>query len=186
MKLIVGLGNTGKEYENTRHNVGFMALDRIATFLNIDFQKEKFQGIYAEGYYEGEKYILLKPQKYMNLSGEVIKDYVQFFKIPISDILIIYDDLDTSVGTYRLRYQGSSGGHNGIKNIEQHLQTKEYKRIKFGISNNKKLDTKDYVLGNFSGEEKEIMNKTLDKIVDIFKDYPKMTFENLMNKYNGK
>lgn len=122
----------------------------------------------------------------MNLSGEVIKDFVQFFKINISDILIIYDDLDTSVGSMRIRYQGSSGGHNGIKNVEQHLGTKEYKRIKFGISNNKKMDTKDYVLGQFSKEEKELLNKALDNIVPIFQDLSKMTFENIMNKYNGK
>ena len=184
--LIVGLGNPEKKYENTYHNVGFAVIDKLAEILNITLKEEACRAKYATMYKNGEKVIIAKPLTYMNLSGEVIKDYVQFFKIPISDILIIYDDLDTSVGTYRLRYQGSSGGHNGIKNIEQHLQTKEYKRIKFGISNNKKLDTKDYVLGHFSGEEKEIMNKTLDKIVDIFKDYPKMTFENLMNKYNGK
>ena len=186
MKLMVGLGNPGKEYENTRHNVGFMAIDRIAQFLNVTFDKEKFQGKYAEVLYENEKYILLKPQKYMNLSGEVVGDFVRFFKIDISDILILYDDLDTPVGSMRLRSQGSSGGHNGIKNIEQHLQTQKYNRIKFGISNNKMMDTKDYVLGRFSKEEQEVMNQTLEKVVDIFKDYPKMSFENLMNKYNGK
>ncbi len=183
---MVGLGNPGKEYENTRHNVGFMAIDRIAQFLNVTFDKEKFQGKYAEVLYENEKYILLKPQKYMNLSGEVVGDFVRFFKIDISDILILYDDLDTPVGSMRLRSQGSSGGHNGIKNIEQHLQTQKYNRIKFGISNNKMMDTKDYVLGRFSKEEQEVMNQTLEKVVDIFKDYPKMSFENLMNKYNGK
>ncbi len=186
MKLIVGLGNPGKEYENTRHNVGFMALDRIAQFLGVIFQKEKFQGLYAEATYEGEKYILLKPQKYMNLSGEVVGDFVRFFKIDHKDILVLYDDLDTAIGSMRLRYQGSSGGHNGIKNIEMHLGTREYNRIKFGISNNKTMDTKDYVLGHFSKEEKELMDKTLDKVVDIFKDYSKLTFDNLMNKYNGK
>lgn len=186
MKLIVGLGNPGKEYENTRHNVGFMAIDRIATFLKADFQKEKFHGLYTEVFYEGEKYLLLKPQKYMNLSGEVVRDFINFFKIDISDILILYDDLDTTVGSLRIRYQGSSGGHNGIKNIENHLQTKEYKRIKFGISNNKSIDTKDYVLGKFTTEEQAILNQTLDKMVDIFKDYTKISFDNLMNKYNGK
>ncbi len=186
MKLIVGLGNPGKEYENTRHNVGFMALDKIASFLQVEFTKEKFQGKYAEVTYEGEKYILLKPQKYMNLSGEVVGDFVRFFKIKIEDILILYDDLDTEVGTMRLREQGSSGGHNGIKNIEMHLGTRVYNRIKFGISNNKTIDTKDYVLGHFSKEEKVALEPALDKMVPIFQDYSKMTFTNLMNKYNGK
>ncbi len=186
MKLIVGLGNPGKEYENTRHNVGFMALDKLASFLKLNFNKEKFQGLYADAIYEGEKYIFLKPQKYMNLSGEVVSDFVQFFKIKIDDILILYDDLDTPVGSMRLRYQGSSGGHNGIKNIEQHLGTTKYKRIKFGISNNKLMDTKDYVLGHFSKEEKELLDQTLNQIIPIFQDYSKLSFENLMNKYNGK
>ena len=186
MKLIVGLGNPGKEYENTRHNVGFMALDRIASFLGVSFTKEKFQGLYGEVVYEGEKYLLLKPQKYMNLSGEVVADFVHFFKIDLSDILILYDDLDTPLGNIRLRSKGSSGGHNGIKNIEMHLGTNEYNRIKFGISNDLKMDTKDYVLGHFSKEEKEILNKTLDQVVNIFKDYNQLTFTNLMNKYNGK
>lgn len=184
MKLIVGLGNPGREYENTRHNIGFMCLDVVANHFNTTFNKSKFSGEYAEFNYNNEKIILLKPGKYMNLSGEVIRDYVNFFKIDIVDILIIYDDLDTQVGTYRLRYKGSSGGHNGLKNIELHLNTKEYKRLKIGISNNKLLDTKDYVLGKFSSEEKELINQVINKVPLIIEDYLNISFENLMNKYN--
>lgn len=184
MKLIVGLGNPGREYENTRHNIGFMCLDVVANHFNTTFNKSKFSGEYAEFNYNNEKIILLKPGKYMNLSGEVIRDYVNFFKIDIVDILIIYDDLDTQVGTYRLRYKGSSGGHNGLKNIELHLNTKEYKRLKIGISNNKLLDTKDYVLGKFSSEEKESINQVINKVPLIIEDYLNISFENLMNKYN--
>lgn len=184
MKLIVGLGNPGREYENTRHNIGFMCLDVVANHFNTTFNKSKFSGEYAEFNYNNEKIILLKPGKYMNLSGEVIRDYVNFFKIDIVDILIIYDDLDTQVGTYRLRYKGSSGGHNGLKNIELHLNTKEYKRLKIGISNNKLLDTKDYVLGKFSSEEKELINQVINKVPIIIEDYLNISFENLMNKYN--
>ena len=117
MKLIVGLGNPGKEYDKTRHNIGYMSIDKIAESLNVTLDTRKFTGLYTKFNYKDEQIILLKPEKYMNLSGEVIRDFVNFFKIDIDDLLIICDDLDTDVGTYRLRYKGSSGGHNGIKSI---------------------------------------------------------------------
>lgn len=184
MKLIVGLGNPGKEYDKTRHNIGFMCIDKIAEYFKVDFDSKKFTGSYTQFNHNGEKIILLKPGKYMNLSGEVIRDFVNFFKINIEDILIICDDLDTNVGTYRLRYKGSSGGHNGLKNIELHLSTKDYKRIKIGISNNKNIDTKDYVLGKFSKEEMDLINPIMDKMSNIVEDYLNLPFDNLMNKYN--
>lgn len=184
MKLIVGLGNPGCEYERTRHNVGYMALESIAHYYKIVFNKNKFGGKYGELLLNGEKVILLKPEKFMNLSGEVVRDYINFFKIDIQDILIIHDDLDTSVGSIRLRYKGSSGGHNGLKNIELHLGTKEYRRIKIGISNNKLMDTKDYVLGKFSKEEMEILNPIIEKMPEIFEGFLNKPFDNLMNKYN--
>ena len=184
MKLIVGLGNPGKEYVNTRHNIGFMCLDEIAKYFNVSLTLNKYNGIYTEFRYNDEKIILLKPQKYMNLSGEVIRDFVNFYKIDISDVLVICDDLDTKTGTYRLRYKGSSGGHNGLKNIELNLNTNEYKRIKIGISNNKNLDTKDYVLGKFSKEELELLNPIINNMPNIIKDFISMPFDNVMNKYN--
>lgn len=184
MKLIVGLGNPGKEYECTRHNIGFMALDEFARVNNLEFNKNKFDGLYLDTIINNEKVILLKPLKYMNLSGEVIREFVNFFKINIEDVLIICDDLDTKVGTYRLRYKGSSGGHNGLKNIELHLSTKDYKRIKVGISNDKTIDTKDYVLGKFTKEEINLINPIIDKMPNIIEDYLKLSFDNVMNKYN--
>lgn len=184
MKLIVGLGNPGREYENTRHNMGFIAIDRFATKHNITISKNKFGGLYAEININGEKVILLKPQQYINLSGEVIKKFVDFYKININDILIISDDLDQAVGKYKLRYKGSSGGHNGLKNIELHLKTKEYKRIKIGISNDKKMDTKDYVLGKIDLENKKILDSVFEIVDNILEDYFNLTFDNLMNKYN--
>ena len=184
MKLIVGLGNPGKEYNNTRHNIGFMCIDEVAKYFNVGFDSNKFNGIYTDFNYNGQKVILLKPQKYMNLSGEVIRDFVNFFKINIEDILIICDDLDTEVGKYRLRYKGSSGGHNGLKNIELHLSTIDYKRLKIGISNNKNINTKDYVLGKFTKEELELINPIINKTPNIIEDYLKLPFDNLMNKYN--
>ena len=186
MKLIVGLGNPGKEYENTRHNIGFMTIDKYADKLGVTITKEKYNGLYAETNVAGEKVILLKPQSYINLSGEVIRRFIDFYKIDIEDILIIHDDLDLEVGTYKVKQHGSSGGHNGLKNIELHLGTQEYKRIKIGISNDKLMDTKDYVLGKLSKEDKEKIEKVEDIVLNILDDYFKLTFDVLMNKYNHK
>lgn len=186
MKLIVGLGNPGREYENTRHNIGFQTIDKYANKLGISIPKSKFNGLYAETLIDGEKVILLKPQSYINLSGEVIRKFVDFYKISISDILIIHDDLDLAVGTYKIKKKGSSGGHNGLKNIELHLGTQEYKRIKIGISNNKNMDTKDYVLGKLSIEEIQKLNEVEDIILQILNDYFKVSFEELMSKYNHR
>ncbi len=184
MKLIVGLGNPGKEYENTRHNMGFMAIDKFALNHNVKIDKAKFGGLYTDLTIKGEKVILLKPQEYINLSGEVIKKYVDFYKIDVNDILIISDDLDQDIGNLKLKYKGSSGGHNGLKNIEAHLHTNEYKRIKIGISNDKSVNTKDYVLGKISKENKKVLDEITDKVVDILNDYFTLSFDNLMNKYN--
>lgn len=186
MYLIVGLGNPGKEYERTRHNMGFMSIDAIAEKYNVSFQKQKFGGTYAEFTKFGEKVILLKPQRYINLSGEVIKKYVDCFKIPISNVLIICDDLDTLFGNIKIKYKGSSGGHNGLKNIEQHLGTREYKRIKIGISNEKNIDTRDYVLSKIPNSELEKLQIIIDIVCNIVDDYFNITFENLMNKYNHR
>ncbi len=185
MKLIVGLGNPGKSYENTRHNIGFMVIDNYCLKYNLKITNKKFDGLYTETIINGEKVILLKPQKYMNLSGEVVKDFVRFFKINIDDILIINDDLDLDVGRYKLKSSGSSGGHNGLKNIELHLGTKNYKRLKIGISNNKLIETKDYVLGKFSKDELNILNNIIIKTEDIINDFFKINFDLLMTKYNN-
>lgn len=183
LKLIVGLGNPGKEYENTRHNAGFKFIDKFASSLNLNFNKEKFGGLYTEFNYQNEKIILLKPQKYINLSGEVLIKFKDFYKIDTKDILIICDDLDTELGQIKIKYKGSSGGHNGLKNIEYHLHTVEYKRIKIGISKNSN-DKIDYVIGKMSKEELEKLEKVTDKANEILKDYLNMNFDNLMNKYN--
>ena len=184
MKLIVGLGNPGKEYEKTRHNVGFMVLDQLANNYDFSFIKNKFNGIYGETSINGEKVIFLKPQKYMNLSGEVIKSFLNFYKISIKDLLIFHDDLDLPCGKIRIKQKGSSGGHNGLKDIERNIGTQEYNRVKIGIANNKDIDTKDYVLGNFSKEEFEKINNSVSISVNIFKDFLNNNMEYLMHKYN--
>lgn len=186
MKLIVGLGNPGGEYENTRHNIGFRMIDQFARTLGVSITKSKFNGLYADIVVNQEKVILLKPQSYINLSGEVIRKFVDFYKIAIDDILIIHDDLDLPVGVYKIKQKGSSGGHNGLKNIELHLGTQNYKRIKIGISNNKNIDTKDYVLGKLSKDEEMTLQKMETIILSILNDYFQVSFSELMSKYNHR
>ena len=186
MKLIVGLGNPGKEYENTRHNAGFRFIEEYAKVNNLPFKKEKFKGIYTEFNKNGEKVILLKPQKYMNLSGEVVKQFLDFYKIKIDDLLVITDDLDTKIGHLKLKYKGSSGGNNGLKNIEQNIKSRDYKRVKIGISNNDKKDKIDYVIGSVSKEELNKINSVNKYAKDLIDDFLNMKFDNVMNKYNSK
>ena len=186
MKLIVGLGNVGSNYSLTRHNIGFMAVDKLIEKYNIDMSRHKFSGNYGEFLYNQEKIFVLKPEKYMNLSGEVIRDFTNFFKISVNDVLIIHDDMDLKLGSFKLKYKGSPGGHNGLKNIEQHLGTSEYKRMKIGISHNKLIDTKDYVLSKFSKDEMDLLIPILDKVPEIVEDFITNSFDNVMNKYNRK
>lgn len=183
MKLIIGLGNPGKEYQYTRHNVGFMAIDYIVLKLNGSF-KSKFDGLYYETQIDEEKVIFLKPQKFINLSGEIVKKYMDFYKIDVDNIFVIHDDLDLDMGTFKLRLFGGSAGHNGLKNIENCLCTKNYKRCKIGISNDKSIDGKNYVLGRFSKKEKMAIERIISIMPELIKDYLKMSFDNLMNKYN--
>ena len=187
MKLIVGLGNPGREYERTRHNIGFMMVDKYLDYKNVnDSWKSKNNGLYVQTIINGEKIVFLKPQSYMNLSGGVVKNYVDFFKISLDDILVISDDLDLKVGNFKLKDKGSSGGHNGLKDIEKALGSQTYKRLKIGISNNKDYDTKDYVLSKFSKEDLDTYDKLFEEIKIIVDDYLKIDFSSLMNKYNRK
>ena len=184
MKLIVGLGNPGKEYNNTRHNVGFYMIDNYLG-MNVTW-KSKFNGLFCEKVISGEKIMFLKPQSYMNLSGEVIRKFIDYYKIMQEDLLVINDDLDLELGCYRLRASGSSGGHNGLKNIENHLGSNNYKRLKIGISNNKNIETKDYVLDRFSNNEQKVIDDLLEVVSNIIDDFVTTDFSVLMNKYNRK
>lgn len=181
MKLIVGLGNPGKEYENTRHNIGFMVIDN---YLKNEKFKTKFNGMYLKKVINNEEVIFLKPLSYMNLSGEVVKKYVDYFKINLSDLLIISDDLDMPCFKIKLKYKGSSGGHNGLKNIIQNINTEEFKRLKIGISNNLNIDTKSYVLSKFNQEELEKLHKKFEITNNIINDFINLDFEKVMSKYN--
>jgi len=170
MKLICGLGNPGSIYENTRHNVGFMVIDK---YCNNEKFNKKFNGLYLEKTINGEKIIFLKPQSYMNLSGDVVQQFVDYFKIEHKDILIIRDDLDLNLGRARIKYDSTSGGDNGVKSIINRLGNKDFFQYKIGISNNKLYDTKDYVLGKFTKDERKILDAVIEdsgKIIDRFID----------------
>ncbi len=161
MKIIAGLGNPTREYEGTRHNIGFSVIDRLAQQYNISMKEKKFKAICGKGMISGEKVVLLKPQTYMNLSGESIIEAVNFYKCdPEEDLIIIYDDIDLDVGRLRIRSKGSAGGHNGMKSIISHVGTQTFSRIRVGVGEKPKdWDLADYVLGHFSKEELEAIEE---------------------------
>lgn len=186
MKLVVGLGNKGREYENTRHNMGFLLVDRYLQYKNItDKFKEKFNAMYIETTINNEKVIFIKPMTYMNNSGIAVRAFVDFYKLNSEDVLVISDDLDLDLGKFRLRRNGSSGGHNGLKSIISHLGTDNFKRLRIGISNDKD-DVINYVLSKFSKKELNEIDTMFDTLVDVLDDYFEMDFTSLMSKYNRK
>lgn len=185
MKMIVGLGNPGKEYEHTRHNAGFMILDSYAKSKGVDNFQENFNGLYTKIYVNGEHVLLVKPLSYMNLSGQVVKKYADYYKINPKDIFVIQDDLDMPVGKIKIKYKGSCGGHNGIRNIIDELNTEYFPRFKIGISKDSNMMIKDYVLGKFSQEDLDKINKICVFAKDIIDDFISKDIEKVMSKYNG-
>lgn len=184
MFLVVGLGNPGREYDKTRHNIGFEAIDYIASKYNIDVNRTKFKGVYGEGFIGGQKVILLKPTTYMNLSGESIREVINFYKISNEEVIVIYDDISLEVGKLRIRDKGSAGGHNGIKSTIAHLGTDIFPRVKIGVGGPKE-DLVSHVLGRFKDEEFYELNQVIEaskNAVDIIIE--KGTKE-AMNKLNG-
>lgn len=186
LKCIVGLGNPGKKYELTRHNVGFWAVDQLCDLWGITFQKEKWNSLMAEGIINGEKVILLKPLTYMNLSGEAVGAAVRFLKLPFENLLVIYDDMDIPLGQLRLRQKGSSGGHNGIKSIIQHLGTEHFNRIKIGIGRPPSyMSVIDYVLAPFQAADHELAASAAISAAKAVNEWLMNDFLSSMNKYNG-
>lgn len=181
MKLIVGLGNPGEEYQNTRHNAGFMAIDNYIDESNF---KKKDNYMIAEKVINEEKILFVKPLTYMNDSGQAVRKVMDYYKINLEDILIIYDDMDFNVGTIKIKASGSSGGHNGIKSIIKCLGTENFKRIRIGISK-PEGDTIDYVLGKFSKHDLNNLYYVFNTINRIIEDFVVLPFEKLMSKYNG-
>ena len=183
MKLIVGLGDPDKEYDKTRHNVGFMVIDNYLGSVNWS---NKFNALYCEKVINGEKIIFVKPLTYMNNSGNAVGEFVRYFNIDNKDILVIQDDLDLNVGDYKLKMHSSSGGHNGIKSIIASLSNQDFPRLKVGIGSVKKDEVIDYVLGKFSKSELEVLNElfnTFDKIINSFINEG---IDKTMNVYNTK
>ncbi len=186
MKLIVGLGNPGREYELTRHNIGFMAIDELAKRWNISLNEQKFKGLFGAGFVNGEKVILLKPLTYMNLSGESIRPLMDYYKIDVEDFIVMYDDLDIPVGKLRLRMKGSAGGHNGVKSTISHLGTQEFQRIRMGIDRPKNgMKVVDYVLGRFTTEETSGVNQSIEKAADACEEWLNKPFLQIMNTFNS-
>lgn len=185
MKLIVGLGNPGEKYQSTRHNTGFLTLDILAEELKVNISRKAFNALIGKTIIQGEQVILMKPQTYMNNSGEAVGKAVRYYHLdPARDVLIIYDDLDLPVGRFRLREKGSAGGHNGIKSIIAHLNTNVFNRIRVGIGSDDKGDTIDYVLGNFHGEERQLFNDSIKLAAAAARESLYQPFQKVMNKYN--
>lgn len=187
MFLIVGLGNPGREYANTRHNIGFRVIDQLSEIHQIPLNQKKHKAIYGSGYIEGIKVILAQPQTYMNLSGESVRELADFYKIPPEDILIVFDDISLDVGQLRIRKKGSAGGHNGIKSIIAHLGTQEFPRVKVGVGEKPDgWDLADYVLGAFPKELSGTVSESIKNAAEACKCILTDDISTAMNRFNAK
>lgn len=188
MFIIAGLGNPDEKYQGTRHNVGFDVVDRLAEKYQIAVDTKKHRALIGKGVIEGQKVLLVKPQTYMNLSGESIRSLVEYYKIdPEEELLVIYDDISLEVGQLRIRRKGSAGGHNGIKNIIAQLGTDTFQRIKVGVGEKPKgYDLAAYVLGHFHGEDLELMEEGYEKAISATEEILKGEIDAAMNEYNRK
>lgn len=185
MYLIVGLGNPEKDYSNTRHNMGFNTINKLAKQYEIEVTKSKFKGLYGTGIIEGEKVILLKPQTFMNLSGESIKEVLQFYKIEIEQLIVIYDDIDIEPGSIKIRKTGGPGTHNGMKSVVHELNTQNFKRLRVGIGMPEdKENLIEYVIGAIPEEDKEKLEKGTELAKEAVIEIMKNGIDIAMNKYN--
>lgn len=186
MYLIVGLGNPGNKYEKTRHNVGFMAIDKIAEKLGIDVNKIKFKGLFGQATYKGEKVILLKPQTYMNNSGESVVPFFNYYNIEIENLIVLVDDIDIDFGMVRVKKKGSAGTHNGMKSIINLMGKSDFPRIKIAVGKKPSfMDLANFVLSNFNKEESQILEKEIDLAVDAVFDIIDHDVDYAMNKCNS-
>lgn len=187
MYLVAGLGNPGTQYDMTRHNIGFHVIDYIADEYGVSVKKLKFKGLYGEINIGGEKVLLLKPQTYMNLSGESIRDFASFFKIPVENIIVINDDIYLDSGKVRIRKSGSAGGHNGLKSIIYQLNSDVFPRIRLGVNSalRERQDLADFVLSRFSKEEIPVLEEAIIRAKKAVEEIVKNNIDSAMNKYNG-
>lgn len=188
MYLIAGLGNPGTKYEMTRHNIGFHTIDYIADELGVKVKKLKYRALYGECEINGEKVLLVKPQTFMNLSGESIVEFVKFFKIPVENVIIISDDISLDTGRIRVRGKGSAGGHNGLKSIIYMLNSENFCRVRIGVGapEHKDYELADFVLGRFSKDEIGVLEDAIKKAYKAVKEIIARGYESAMNKFNGK
>lgn len=186
MRWIVGLGNPGSAYANTRHNIGFMVIDELARRHGASVTSSKCKALTGEVRIGAEKVALLKPMTFMNLSGESVRAFMDYYKVKLEDMIVVYDDLDTEVGRIRLRYQGSAGGHNGIKSIIQHTGTQTFNRVRLGISRPKPgIVISDYVLSNFAKAEQVDVRRMIEEACDAIEYAMGNTFEQTMARFNA-
>ena len=188
MFIIVGLGNPGKEYENTRHNAGFNSIDVLANKYNISIREAEHKALVGKGYIEGQKVILIKPQTYMNNSGEAVREITDYYKVdPESELIVLYDDISLPVGTLRIRDKGSAGGHNGIKSLISHLGTQVFLGIKVGVGDKiPEMDLVNHVLGHFNKDDSEVMKESFTKAAEATVMMLGGDIERAMNIYNKK
>lgn len=188
MYIIVGLGNPGKDYQNTRHNIGFDVIDTLADMAGISVIEKKHNAMIGKGVLDGQKVILVKPQTYMNLSGESVRDVIDYYKVDEEEeLIVISDDISLDVGMIRIRKKGSAGGHNGLKNIIQHLGHDTFMRIKMGVGEKPKgYDLADYVLGHFTREERKVMDEAAKSAVEAIRMMMAGDVDKAMNLFNKK
>jgi len=186
MYIIIGLGNPGKRYENTRHNLGFITIDKIARENNINVNKIKHKALVGEGMISGHKVLLVKPQTYMNLSGESVREVFEYYKIEPEKLLVIYDDIDIPMGQLRIRKKGSAGTHNGMKSIIYQIQTDQFPRIRIGIGNDRKRGLISHVIGGFKKEEKAAIEDAVIRAAKAVTDILDIGIEKAMSEYNVK
>lgn len=184
MYVIVGLGNPGKKYENTRHNMGFITIDVISEKLGIKVDKLKFKSLVGETSFSGQKVMLVKPQTYMNLSGQAVREVMNFYKVPIENLIVIYDDIDINVGKLRVRKKGSAGTHNGMRDIIYQIQDENFPRIRVGIGTDRRIELRDFVTGGFTKEEKPLLEDAVTKAAEAALSIITDGIDKAMNLYN--
>lgn len=185
MYIIAGLGNPGSKYENTRHNMGFKAIDTMASEFGIDVNRAKFKGLIGEGRIGSEKVILLKPQTYMNLSGQSVREIMNFYKIPGENLIVIYDDFDLPIGSIRVRKSGGPGTHNGMKSVVQELGSRKFPRVRVGIGSSDG-STIQFVIGKVGKDEQQILNEAAEAAASAAADIIRIGIENAMNIHNTR
>ena len=186
MIVIAGLGNPGKKYENTRHNMGFLTIDRIAEKNDIKVNKIKHRALVGDGFISGHKVLLVKPQTYMNLSGESLREVMNYYNVDIEDLIVIYDDFDIETGSLRIRKKGSAGSHNGMKSVIYQLKNDGFPRVRVGIGKSGSLDWKDFVLGKVGGAESDAILQAISNAADAVECMISEGIDIAMNKYNKK